>query len=167
MSLFDVNYDSLSYQLLPVRLRKMKNVAWLRCLIAPVKWLYYQFKVSRNSNLYNLAHNSQVVFLTAALNDLFDPVGRGIYIEDGSYEDPLFVYMPLEVRPLWLGLSTEISTPIYPIPQVLYTDAETTLLGNAFVVKVPVTLPFDMQRMKALINKYRLAGKNVYQILTY
>ncbi len=167
MGLFDVNYDSLSYQLLPVRLRKLKNVAWIRCIIAPIKWLYNLFGTSREDHLYFLAHNSQVVYLTAALNDLFDPVGRGIYIEDGQYEDPLFVYLTPEIRPLWLGLSSEVGSAIYPVPQVLYTDSETSLLGNAFVVKVPVTLVFDMQRMMALINKYRLAGKNVYQIVTY
>ncbi len=167
MSLFNINYDSLSYQLLPVRLRKMKAVAWIRCLIAPVKWLYNLFTISRQRHLYFLAHNSQVVYLAAALNDLFDPTGRGIYIEDGQYEDPLFVYTVPEVRPLWLGVSSESSTTFVPVPQVLYTDAETSLLGNAFVVKVPVALVFDIQRMMALINKYRLAGKNVYQIVTY
>lgn len=167
MSLFDVNYDILSYQLLPVRLRKVKTVAWIRCIIAPIKWLYNLFGVSRANNLYHLTHNSQVVFLSAALNDIFDPLGRGIYIEDGQYEDPLFVYITPETRPLWLGLSSEIGSSFYPVPQVLYTDSETSLLGNAFVVKVPVTLAFDMQRMIALINKYRLASKNVYQIVTY
>lgn len=167
MSLFDVYYDTLCYQLLPVRLRKMRTVAWVRCLIAPIKWMYIQFSERRNSNLYQVAHNGQVVYLTAALNDLFDPVGRGIYIEDGLYEDPLFVYTVPEVKELWLGLSTETSTPTYPVPQVLYTDGETILLGNAFVVKVPASLPYDEQRMRAMINKYRLTSKNVFQIVTY
>jgi hypothetical protein len=129
--------------------------------------MYIQFGERRNSNLYQVAHNGQVVYLTAALNDLFDPVGRGIYIEDGLYEDPLFVYTVPEVKELWLGLSTETSTPTYPVPQVLYTDGETILLGNAFVVKVPASLPYDEQRMRAMINKYRLTSKNVFQIVTY
>jgi hypothetical protein len=129
--------------------------------------MYLQFSERRNNNLYQVAHNGQVVFLTAALNDLFDPVGRGIYIEDGLYEDPLFVYTVPEVKEVWLGLSAETSSPSYPVPQVLYTDGETILLGNAFVVKVPAALPFDEQRMKALINKYRLTSKNVFQIVTY
>ena len=74
MGLFDVNYDSLSYQLLPVRLRKIKSVAWIRSLISPIKWLYNLFGTSRENHLYFLAHNSQVVYLTAALNDRADSI---------------------------------------------------------------------------------------------
>lgn len=167
MGFFDVNYDTLRTQLLPVRLRKQNLKAWLNCLIAPVRWLYDRFRRNRVANLYDLAHNSQVVYMEAALNDTFDPVGRGIRIEDGPYEDPLFVYLPPELEPLWLGLDSEAGAMPFATPVPLFTSAETSSMGYAFIVKVPAAVLFDAGRMKALIDKYRIAGRNIYQVTTY
>lgn len=167
MGFFDINYDSLRTQLLPVRLRKTNTKAWLGSLLSPVKWLHNKFREYRTANLYNVAHNSQVVYLQAALNDTFDPVGRGIIIVDGPYEDPLFVYLAPELSPLWLGLDSEAGAMPFATPATLFTEAETTLLGYAFIVKVPSSVVFDIGRMKALIDKYRVAGRNIYQIITY
>ena len=167
MSFFDIDYDTLTTQLLPVRLRNNKMIAWMKCLVAPVRWLYGVFRSNRAGNLYILKHNSQVVYLQAALNDVFDPLSRLIYIDDGPYRDPLFTYLTTEEHPLWLGLSSEAGTTSYPDPQVLYTSGETSLLGMGFIVKVPLAVSFDMHRMRALINKYRLPGSNNYTIETY
>ncbi len=167
MGFFDINYDVLRVQLLPVRLRKNKTKAWLKCLVSPVKWLHNIFRSNKLANTYFLAHSGQVAYLEDALNDVFDPVSRGIYIEDGLYEDPIFTYLVTEVRPVWLGLESEAGSTAFPVPQVLFTDAETSLLGNSFIVRVPSGMPFDPDRMKALINRYRLAGRCVYGILTY
>jgi hypothetical protein len=30
-----------------------------------------------------------------------------------------------------------------------------------------VAIVFDLNRMNALIDKYRIAGKNIYQVVTY
>lgn len=167
MSFFDIDYDMLSTQLLPVRLRNGKMTAWMKCLAAPVKWLYNLFRSNRAGNLYILKHNSQVVYLQAALNDVFDPLTRLIYIDDGPYRDPLFTYLATEEQPLWLGLSSEAGSTPYPDPQILYTSDETSLLGVGFIVKVPLAVSFDIRRMRALINKYRLPGSNTYTIETY
>lgn len=165
MPIFDIDYDVLVWQLLPVRLRKPIAYAWLKCLVQPVKWLYGLFTGFRGANLYLLAHNSQVAYLEAALNDTFDTILRRIYIIDGAYEDPEFVYLIPENKPVWLGLVSEVGSTSYVNPRVLYTNAETSLLGTAFIVVVPVGLSFDAQRMRALIDFYRLAGRNQYEIV--
>jgi len=167
MSFFDINYNSLLVQLLPVRLRNSKMVAWLTALVSPVKWLYDVFAANRSNNLYLLSHNSQVVYLQAALNDVFDPIGRQIIIVDGPYKDPLFIYLIPETKPLWIGMASETGGSGYPVPQVLYMDMETSLMGIGFIVKIPVSIAFDIARMKALINRYKLPGRNSYQIITY
>jgi hypothetical protein len=167
MGFFDINFDSLRTQLLPVRLRKPRMKAWMRALLSPITFLHYRFRSNRDANLYIVAHNSQVVYLQAALNDTFDPVGRGILIEDGPYEDPLFVYLPPELSPLWLGLESEAGSMPFATPATLFTVGETSLMGYAFIVKVPASISFDIGRMKALIDKYRVAGRNIYQVTTY
>ncbi len=165
MPFFDIDYDVLVWQLLPVRLRKPIAYAWLKCLVEPVKWLYGLFTGFRSANLYLLAHNSQVAYLEAALNDTFDSALRRIYITDGAYEDPEFVYLAPENKPVWLGLVAEIGSTGYTNPRALYTNAETSLLGTAFITVVPVGLIFDTQRMRALVDFYRLAGRNQYEIV--
>jgi hypothetical protein len=165
MPFYDIDYDVLVWQLMPVRLRKAIGYAWLKCLVEPVKWLHTRFLNYRAGNLYRLAHNSQVAYMEAALNDTFDNVLRRIYLIDGSYEDPLFVYLVPEDKPLWLGLMSEIGSTTYSNPLALFTNDETSLLGTGFIVIVPMGLSFDMQRMRALVDLYRLAGRNRYEIV--
>ena len=64
----------------------------------------------------------------------------------------------------------EGATP-YPDPQVVYTNGETYALGICFIVKVPVAVAagagYDVQRLKALVDYYRLPGRNNYSVTTY
>ncbi len=167
MGLFDVNYENVAWYALPVRLRKVVQFAWLRCLITPVKWLAILFKANRTGNLYRLAHNSQVVYLEAALNDTFDTITRRIYIDDGPFKDPLYCYLQPEEKPVWLGLISETGATSYPDPEVLYTDDETAIMGIGFIVKVPSAITFNMTRLRALVDLYRLAGRSNYSVETF
>ncbi len=171
MGFFDVDYDRLTLQLLPVRLRQNTTLAWVNVLVSPVKWLFGLFRSNRNNDLYLLAHNGQVCYLEAVLNDAFDPVSRGIYITDGPFEDPLFIYLDTESKPLWLGLAGEAGTTTYPDPAVLYTDAETYALGICFIVHVPLLVAsgsgYDLARLKAFVDLYRLPGRSYYSVVTY
>ena len=142
--------------------------AWLQCLVSPVVYLYNAFYTNRAGNLYTLAHNSQVCYMEAALNDTFDNALRRIYITDGSYDDALYLYLTDEDTPLWLGLiSEEGTTTAYPDPEWLYTGAEVSLSIYDFIVWVPVSLSFDPIYMRALINKYRLVSRTRFTILTF
>ena len=171
MGFFDIDYDSLVQQLLPVRLRQSVMIAWLKALVSPVKWLYNLFKAKRKSNLYLLAHDGQVCYLEAALNDAFDPITRGIYITDGPFKDPLYLYLDTEVKPVWLGLISEEGTTTYPDPEILFTDTETYALGICFIVHVPMLVAigagYDVIRLKALVDLYRLPGRYSYSVVTY
>ena len=170
MSVFDVDYNVLVKQLLPVRLRQSKMIAWLKCLVAPVKWLYDLFKTFRNNNLYLLAHDSQVCYQEAALNDTFDPINRGIYISDGVYVDPVYVYLIPELKPVFIDLASEVGTSVIPAPDPvpLYLDMEiyAGLGAYTFIVNVPVAITFDMARLRALVDLYKLPGKK-YNVVTY
>jgi hypothetical protein len=76
MGFFDIDYNVKAWQSLPVRLRQAVQYAWLKVLVSPVVYLAGLFKVNRDANLYELAHDGQVCFLEAVLNDTFDPVVR-------------------------------------------------------------------------------------------
>ena len=170
MSVFDIDYNVLVRQLLPVRLRQLKMIAWLKCLAAPVKWLYDLFKIYRTNNLYLLDHDGQVCYLEAALNDLFDPLSRGIFISDGVYVDPVFAYLDPELKPVYIDLVSEIGTSVIPAPDPvsLYLDVEiySGVSSYTFIVNVPIAVTFDMARLKALVDIYKLPGKQ-YNVVTY
>jgi hypothetical protein len=129
--------------------------------------MYYKFTQNRSANIYTLTHNGQVVYLQAVLNDVFDPVNRGIQVVDDSIVDPLYVYLPSELHPLYLGRVGEVATIAYPIPSWLYTRSEVSYSGYHFIVRVPVAVVWDASRMNALIDKYRLPSRNRYNVVTY
>ncbi len=175
MSVFDVDFSSggLPKYMTPVRLRQPKMMAWLQILVQPVNYLYGLFSGHRAANLYELAHSSQVCYLQAVLNDVFDPVSRGIFVSDGPYVDPSFIYKVIEDRPLFIDLAGEVGTSVIPAPDPvpLYTVMETYLLGVQFVVNVPAGVAaspsYDVHRLRAMTDKYRLVSKNNYVVVTY
>ena len=167
MALFDIDSNNLVWQQMPVRLRMAIHYAWLKCLAAPRNWLYGVFKANRANNLYIIAHNGQVCKLEAVLNDTFDPVNRGIYITDGAALDPLFVYTVPEAKPLALGKRSEIGSTTYTNPRPLYTNNEVNSFGASFIINIPMAVAYDADRLKSLVNYYRLVGRTKYSIVTF
>jgi hypothetical protein len=164
---FELDYDRLVRLLLPVRLRRTVMVAWLQCLVAPLRHIYQLFTAHRSANLYTLGHNSQVVYLTAALNDTFDSALRRIYLTERLPTDPLYLYRRAENNPLWIGRNVEAGSTTYPIPQWLYNRTEVATSSMNFLIMAPAGLVYDLDRLRALTDKYRLPSKGNYGVLAY
>ena len=113
----------------------------------PLNKLLDDFKVHRERDLYNLAHNSQVCYLRKALNDEFDPQLRRIKIEDGRQKQRLYIYPRSANKPLYLG-------KVFLYQRGAYIDG-----GVDFVVVLPLGLEYDRYKLEALVNFYKLAGK--------
>ena len=155
MGFFDVSFDDLIQMDTPTQLRDPLLTALMVAYIAPIKYNYELFMANRNGNLYLLNHSSQVCYMEAVLNDVFDMTERRITITDGTYLDPLYVFKNAEERPLFLNAT-------------LYTSAEIASAAGGFVVNVPTAVAtaagYDVNRLRALIKLYRLAGKTTYTI---
>lgn len=164
MAFFNVDFPTLGRQLLPVLWRKPVHKAWVLSLLQPIITVHELFMRFRADNLYFIVHTSQVCYMEAALNDMFDASDRRIYIVDGTFYDPEWLYLTPEDNPVWLKEESEGTVP-YP-DVALYTDAETEEFAASFVVMVPTSLTFDIYQMKALIDRYRLPGKT-YLIETF
>jgi hypothetical protein len=166
MAFFDVDIDNVVWTNLPVRLRQVIQFAWLKAVIAPVKYIYGLFMANRVNNLYYLAHNSQVCYMEAALNDTFDNTLRRIYITDGADEYPIYEALISETEYIYEGLASEVGG-LYA--NVLYEPlaAETVIEeGTGFVVHVPAAI-LNVAYMTAQIDAYRLPGRNNYAIITF
>lgn len=174
MTVFDIDFDVLVRQLLPVRLRKERMIAWMKCLTEPVKWLYNLFSNNRNSNLYVLSHDGQVAYLEAVLNDTFDMLNRRIFISDPAFIDPDYIYLETELKPVYIDLVSEIGIGIIPAPDPLplYKEAELYSGGGiSFIVNVPLSLgltttPGPEKRLRALVDMYKLPGRR-YEIIYF
>ena len=81
---FNVQWKKLAILLTPTFLRSELMIAWLELLMESINDIHYQWLQFRKSNIYILAHNSQVCFLRGALNDRFDNEQRRIQIIDGN-----------------------------------------------------------------------------------
>lgn len=167
MGFYDIDTAKVIKQSVPVRLRKIIRLAWLGVLLYGVQRVYELFMLFRADRMYWVSHNSQVCYMEAALNDLFDNELRRIYIADGAHFDPVYVFMDTEEHPVWLATDGELPLSEYDAPVYLPTDIETYDMGYQFIVYYPVGLVFDMARMRALVNKYRLPSKWNYDIVSF
>jgi hypothetical protein len=145
--IFNIDFKKVILYLLPKALRREKIFALIETFQAGVRSLYLLFLSMRHDHQKDLDITPQVFSLRKVLNDYFDSDKREIRIEDTVLFSPTYIFMPGEKKPIYLG------------KKAIYTNAE---LRNArgFVVIVPERLNTEAEeaRMKAMINKYKLAG---------
>lgn len=171
MSFYNIDFATLCRQLLPVRLRKVRHIAWLRSLIQPVFTLHASFMNNMGNNNYYIAHNSQVCYMEAVLNDRFDPSSQRFEIHDGPICDPVYVYLASETRRVHIATEAELplAPSTYDAPVYLYTAAEAYDVGVVFRVYCPEDFDVldadNINELKALINKYRLVSRVNFEIL--
>ncbi|WP_025143046.1 hypothetical protein [Pedobacter jeongneungensis] len=146
---YTIDINKLVILLIPTFLRKPVFIAWLQALATPITTLHQQWYNKRLDNLYKLAHNGQVCYLRAALNDAFDPGQRRIKITNGNKYQRKYIYTSAEQKQKYLGLS-------YLLQVGDYADT-----GVDFRVVIPqdFDLVNNIYQLKAMIDFYKLAGK--------
>lgn len=158
MQWYNVIFAKLVVWLIPVSLRKAKHFAFLNSLVTPLQQLHSLFLQFRENQLYDLKITGQVIYLELVLNDIFDPVQRRIYIEDGEiYEPPVF-YEEYKNQPVIFNEEASASNPIF-----WNTENIENRINVNFYVWVPSDVVFDTSRMKAVVNKYKVFGRT-YEI---
>jgi hypothetical protein len=159
--MFDVDFRKAIYNLLPHFLRGEKNLAWLYSIQQPLKALNTIFVSFRTNTLYRLQFTAQIIYLEHYLNDQFDQVGRGIFIDNIEETDFTFTFNKIEEKPALYYYNDSEAQPA----KYLYNTQE-LLEGENYIVKVPVAVTFDELVMRSKIDFYNNAGKN-YLIETY
>ena len=149
---FNVHWKKLAVLLTPTFLRSELMKSWIELLMEGINDIHYQWLQFRKSNIYILAHNSQVCYLRGALNDRFDNEQRRIQIIDGNKYTRKYIYTDEEQKPRFLGI-------IY-----IHGDEDYSDTGVDFIVQVPNDIIFNINEMKGLIDFYKLASKR-YKIV--
>lgn len=165
MGKYDIDINVTARLEVPEKDRGSVRLAWLRVFVYCIKYVYGLFMTFRADRAYRMAHNSQVCYMGAVLNDAFDNTLRRIYIDDPVYRDPVWLYLAAEDRPMWLATDAELPVVDYDAPVYLYKDSEISTGVAQFIVYYPAGLDVDLVRMTALIEKYRLPSKANYSIL--
>lgn len=144
-----MNFYRLAALLLPVNLRKPRILSIVKALMTPLYTVQRFFLLYREEVIYKINHNGQVCCLRGVLNDTFDNSERRIRIEDPYRNDFLILYQRPEMKQIDLGRELVSRRDSVSAEQL------------DFVVKVPLTLKSvdNESRMRAVINFYKLAGK--------
>ena len=130
--------------------------------IKPLSLLNISFNSWKDSIDYDLQFNGQTMNLQHVLNDIFDSSSRAIYIEDTSSIVHQYVANKSEGSvELYLANKSETTAPI-----VYLNNKVEQVAFIHFKVRVPSALVFSNLEMRALVDKYKQAGK-IYTIETY
>lgn len=171
--MFEIDFKRLCMQLLPTFLRQPVLFGLLRAALNPLESLYSSFKDMRSGHVYRLAHNGQVCYLQAVLNDAF----KSKY---GKFE-----IVSLEKEGDWLYAYTEGGTKMefaadearlearrvgdryVMVPSggegvpLVYNEAMLNAVENAFIVLVPADFynDYQLRNVSALVDRYKLISK--------
>lgn len=154
MTRYDISYQRLALALVPLAMRQPVLMAFLYVLLSPVVYCAGLFERFRTDTDYRLTHNGQVCYLTAVLNDRFDPVIRRITITDVA---------PLRGNILYHREADNFLMAPHRNGSAVTLNRRAFSGSDSvdFAVIVPATLrgTFPQNQMQALINTYKLASK--------
>ena len=159
MSKFNINIAKLAIQLLPMCLRGGKMKGFIKSCAEPLKYTGDFFEDYRAEQDYRITHNGQVCYLKAVLNDKFDPLLRGITIQDGDGDfDGVIIKERSEDEPLI------IAKRVSETPTTVFKRNFGGSRSVSFRVKLPLRLRTDLYDVNATVNKYKVAGMR-YEVI--
>jgi len=143
---YNLKAQNLVLQSLPTFLRTGAISSLLALAASELTDLNNALVVNRNVSISKVSHNSQVCKLRKILNDTFD-YERRIKVVEPTFKKPKYIYTRAEQKPRWLG------------KMIIYRKSETEGNGIDFSVIIPGELKNYQTEIKALVNFYKLAGK--------
>lgn len=178
--MYNIDFRNIASLLLPPFLRKVKTKDWLFSLLKPLIDIYELFIAFRLLTIQKLSFTGQVIYLEKLLNDKYDEDDRGIFISEGTDMEYVYVGNVTENQPVFIGNKAEYTLDDNDVYVDIYDASNAIYIGNKaefyvqddFIVNVPQAIYDELvsghilDGMKALINLYKLAGKN-YTIIPY
>lgn len=143
-----VNFDRLIELLMPTFLRQPMMFAFLKSIVKPLDILYNQI-------MYKMQHTCQVIYLEKMLNEYFvvaaydsqnHEATKVVFIDDAPKPPTKYIYLNQEIPPKeYLYLRTQ------------YLTGDTDHID--FIIHIPSSFVFVEDKLKAIIDYYKLAGK--------
>lgn len=149
---YKIDFYVWAVNLLIIRLRKPKMIAFVKSLVAPIVNLHYEFLQKKALDEFILNHNGQVCYLRKALNDLFDKEERRIRIGKGNQFEKQYIYTRPEKKPVYLGT------------MLIRNRSDYADSGVHFIVYVPLELLANKVELESWINRLKKGVKR-YKII--
>ena len=158
---YDFDIVDIINKQLPTRKKGVILLDWLYALIKPLKTSQLDFITYKDATIKELSYNSQTMMLEKLLNDEADNTLRRIYI-DTIFEnkESQHLFNLGEDTGLFIYNKSENQDKTY-----LYSRSE-LILDFDFTIYVPLGLEDSEPRIRALADKYKLAGIR-YKIIYY
>lgn len=158
--MYNIDFNDIAVKLTPIRLKRVKLISFVFSFLKPLNTLLIVFNQLRATTNYSLQFNGQVIYLEHYLNDLYDPINRGIYIQDTANTSANYLFNDNEQRPpLYIHNEAEQGV-IY----LRNSDEDENV--NHFIIKVPNGITYNELLMRKQVDYYRVAGKQ-YTIQIY
>ena len=151
---YNFNVTKFISDYLPPLLRRPKRKAWIETLLKTFYGFVTMFLAFIQSCRYEVSITGQVTILQMYLNNALDITLRRILIIDRSQ---IGVY-------IWSGNENQAYDYVYsgsetPIKQIfLRSQSEQPSTVESFIVRVPSVLGLTEIKIRAYIDKYKIAG---------
>lgn len=156
MNFFEIDWDLLIKRLLPTRKRDQWHIDWLLTITKGVRFVYDSFLTFRSDTLRVLSYNSQKLLFEKAINDDCDPAQNRIFI-DNAVDD-------LEESYCYFLSENQEDAFCYTLAEQPFSGRYTYFINEYkfpidFTIYVPTALQNATEKIKAIANFYKLAGK--------
>lgn len=153
-SIYRCDFNKLAYFRTRVNKRGFEFLALVKALVVPLTSFRNLLQTFVKDVDYKLTHNSQVVYLRAAINDAVDPDLRRITIEDAEAGEAFVTKLQLDI----------LEEPVIP-PVILQRNSYYANSGFDFRVIVPFNYTDEQYyKIVSTVEYYKLAGKR-YEII--
>lgn len=164
--MYFINWIKWAFDLLPALLRQTVMLAYVRVLLFPLRYVNDNFTAFAAEATRQTHYNSQTIVLEYILNRRYGLLlaGRKIYIDNtGNHLPRLFSFYKNTGQPA-LGTSYYKAAGHGPMFTSYYRSAYA--LEYDFTVMIPVEVSYDADEVKAIVSRYKEAGKR-FNIQTY
>ncbi|MDA8956492.1 hypothetical protein N9H19_02615 [Flavobacteriales bacterium] len=151
--MYSFDFRHILLKLAPSRRRRAIDVrSWFYCIAKALQTINSSLNSTRDAIIYKTNFNAQVIYLEHFLNDKYDPVNRGIYIEDTANTNYLYLYNIIEGKQTYMYNESE-GNPLYFRNEAEYnTDVD-------YKVKVPSSVTYVEKEMRNQILTYNNAAR--------
>jgi len=161
VQIYNVDFTKVVLGNIETFLRTTVRVKWLGSLVSPVVALYNVYLQFRTEKIYQMSHNSQVVYLEKVLNDKFDNSLREIRVQNSALIEPVWHYNKQDEKPVWY-FDKQDNIPVWFRDQADFDN-----YNSDFEVIIPVRLqpgtPEELEKfetaVKLLVDYYKLYSK--------
>ncbi len=150
MNWAQINFVQLIKSFLPIDWRQKRTTWFLNSIIKPLDSLYVD-------TLYKMQHTCQVIYLEKMLNEYFVVVGydsqnheatKVVFIDDAPKPPMQYIYLQPEIQ---------FSNKPYLFLGIKYLTGDFDHID--FIIHIPSSFVFVEDKLKAIIDYYKLAGK--------